>query len=662
MTDKASHPLEVRLLGQFDLRIDGQRVELPSRPAQSLFAYLVLTSGTAHRREKLAGLFWPDANESNARSNLRHALWRIRQAVGVDRRPECGMLLADNVSITFERQSGCWVDVLALEAGSGAEASLEDLLESLAVYGGELLPGFYEDWVLLERERIKAVFDRQLQRLLEQLIAAKRWPAVLEWGERWIALGQFPEPAYRALMTAYAGLGDLSGVAGVYQRCVAAMQDELGIEPSEQTREAFELLRGGLPPEAQPRRAPSAEPLGAGGIHTLFEQWRRHGVAVLDMASLALVRASPDGTNLGKPDVDLLIRSILHHGLDLAPWCQHLGDVEVSAAALKGAFEEHPRPESRLQIVEALSELPGLPPSQILLHIAGSDDSAAVRSAAAMAAARRGHLDEVVHCLLRDMHTPNEASAVAALIRVADEVGLPRGTTRYPRLPVAWGIASRRWQVHRGWILSQMLRSGLGGALALMLIGGLQILLGALVDPIVVRQTLAFMGLAIWVFSSALLGLMWGGLQGMASGLFVGLADTVARSRKAPRWRIAAGAAAGLVHAFFLIMLSATGGLQPSAPAAVYVPVDVLFGLLVGTMLVMVVPLPDKPASTRDQLVRSLMAAAGLTIVSLPFVFILYREASTNALFVYLLFAVFYPFGPALALRARAGAERDWLQ
>jgi DNA-binding SARP family transcriptional activator len=660
MTDSASNPLEVRLLGQFDLRMDGQRVELPSRPAQSLFAYLVLTSGTAHRREKLAGLFWPDASESNARSNLRHALWRIRQAVGVDRRPGCGKLLADNVSITFERQPGCWVDVIALEAGSGPGASLEDQLESLSVYGGELLPGFYEDWVLLERERIKAAFDRKLQRLLEQLIAAQRWPAVLEWGERWIALGQFPEPAYRALMTAYAGLGDLSSVASAFQRCVAALRDELGIEPSEQTKEAFELLRGGLPPQAQLQRAPSVESIGGRGLRTLFDQWRRQGITALDMASLALVRASPDGTDLEKPDVDLLIRSILHHGLDLGPWCKHIGTVQVAAAALKDAFEEYPKPESRMQIVEALSVLPGAESTQLLLQIVGSDDSAAVRSAAAMAAARSGHLDEVVDRLLRDMHSLNEAAAVAALIRVADEVGLPRITARYPRLPVAWGIASRRWQSRRGWIIRQMLRSGLGGAVALMLIGGVQILVAEVVNPIGVRQTLEFMPLPIWVLSSAILGVMWGGLLGMATGLFVGLADTVARSRKAPRWRIAAGAAAGLVHSFFLIMLSATGGLQPNAPAAVYVPVDVLFGLLVGTMLILVVPLPDRPVSTRDQLGRAIMASAGLIIVSLPLVFVLYREASTTALPLYLLFAVFFPLGPALALRARRNPEQEW--
>jgi DNA-binding SARP family transcriptional activator len=73
--------LELWVLGTFEARLDGSRVVLASRPAQSLLAYLALTAGTAHRREKLAGLLWPDAEEDNARSNLRHALWRIRKAI-----------------------------------------------------------------------------------------------------------------------------------------------------------------------------------------------------------------------------------------------------------------------------------------------------------------------------------------------------------------------------------------------------------------------------------------------------------------------------------------------------------------------------------------------------------------------------------------------------
>jgi DNA-binding SARP family transcriptional activator len=65
--------LEVRLLGQFEVRLEGALVEMPSRPAQTLFAYLVLNAGVAQRRERLAGLFWPDSSEEKARRNLRQA-------------------------------------------------------------------------------------------------------------------------------------------------------------------------------------------------------------------------------------------------------------------------------------------------------------------------------------------------------------------------------------------------------------------------------------------------------------------------------------------------------------------------------------------------------------------------------------------------------------
>ena len=73
--------LQVWLLGQFETKLDARRVVLSARTAQSLLAYLMLSAGTAHRREKLAGLFWSDLPEENARRNLRTEIWRIRKAL-----------------------------------------------------------------------------------------------------------------------------------------------------------------------------------------------------------------------------------------------------------------------------------------------------------------------------------------------------------------------------------------------------------------------------------------------------------------------------------------------------------------------------------------------------------------------------------------------------
>jgi DNA-binding SARP family transcriptional activator len=80
--------LEVRLLGTFEVKYKNKTVNISSRPAQSLFAYLILSAGTPHRREKLAGMLWPDSLEETARDNLRHALWRVRKALPASRQPK----------------------------------------------------------------------------------------------------------------------------------------------------------------------------------------------------------------------------------------------------------------------------------------------------------------------------------------------------------------------------------------------------------------------------------------------------------------------------------------------------------------------------------------------------------------------------------------------
>jgi predicted ATPase/DNA-binding SARP family transcriptional activator len=234
--------LQVRLLGQFEVRLNGAVVDIPSRPAQSLLAYLLLNAGTPHRREKLAGLLWPEANEANARSNLRHAVWRLRRSLEPGEHSDATYLQADNFTVAFSAESDFWLDTAVLEQGAEADDSVEGVIEAVSVYRGELLPGFYADWANLERERLHNVFERQIQQLLDRLVADGQWTDILTWAERWISLGQAPERAYRALMLAHAELGDQASVALDYQRCRDALQRELAVEPSEQTRALYERL------------------------------------------------------------------------------------------------------------------------------------------------------------------------------------------------------------------------------------------------------------------------------------------------------------------------------------------------------------------------------------------------------------------------------------
>jgi len=233
--------LSATLFGQFSVQLHGQTVQIASRPAQSLLAYLLLNCDAAHRRDYLAGLLWPDSLESSARKNLRNTIWQLRKALNDD------YLLVDHETVAFNSALPHVLDVEGL-IDPTAVHDPDRLMTAVALYKGDLLPGYYEDWVQLERERLAGLYARRLQILLEQLSAAERWRDASQWAERWLSHDPAAEPAYRALMLTQAVLGNRAGVAAAYRRCEQALGAELALSPSAATTELYDrLLRGDLP-------------------------------------------------------------------------------------------------------------------------------------------------------------------------------------------------------------------------------------------------------------------------------------------------------------------------------------------------------------------------------------------------------------------------------
>ena len=107
--------LKIRLLGQFDVRAAGPRVEGPTRTGQSLLAYLILNAGTPQRRERLAGMFWPDTSDDQARHNLRTELWRVRKALDGQNVSSADYLLAEDLTVMFNPQAEYWLDANQLQ-------------------------------------------------------------------------------------------------------------------------------------------------------------------------------------------------------------------------------------------------------------------------------------------------------------------------------------------------------------------------------------------------------------------------------------------------------------------------------------------------------------------------------------------------------------------
>jgi predicted ATPase len=163
----ALHPLgevpprwTLQLLGRFQLA-DGQRVHtrLATRAVTALLARLALWPQRDHAREELAELLWPGVDAETGRRRLRQALSLLKDVLEPAEHGLAPVLQADRLNLRLVA-GALQCDVHAFERGArtgqGAAA--------LAVYPGDLLPGFYDEWIVDERQRLASLHDELLRR------------------------------------------------------------------------------------------------------------------------------------------------------------------------------------------------------------------------------------------------------------------------------------------------------------------------------------------------------------------------------------------------------------------------------------------------------------------------------------------------------------------
>ncbi len=241
--------LRIELLG--GLRIsgaDGEAIELSSRLAGRVLAYLALHLHRKHGREHLVDLFWPDDDIEEGRAKLSKALNTIRgwiAQVGVV--PESG-LLAGRSEIRLN-SSIVVTDASELDEALTAAAQAQDttqrvrfLDDAVRHYRGELLPGFYDECFDAERNRLSIAFESALQGLVLAHEQLGEIDSALEIALRAVALSPSNEDAHCAVMRLFALRGEPSAVTRQYHELERALEAELGEKPCENTRLLMETL------------------------------------------------------------------------------------------------------------------------------------------------------------------------------------------------------------------------------------------------------------------------------------------------------------------------------------------------------------------------------------------------------------------------------------
>ena len=251
--------LSLQLLGPPIIRWGEQPVtHFRSAKSLALLAYLAIERKTVHSRASLMTLLWPDLPEENGRQNLSQTLTRLRGALG----PASGIVMANRQAVWLDDSAEIDLDVhtfwrLLAEVGkhphegkSTCPICQEKLGHAAALVRGELLAGvaiddsyLFEEWLLLERERVHEILLSVLSDLAEGALHDQHYDIAIQQARRQVALEAWRESAHRQLIQALALSGQRNAALTQYENCRAVLARELGVEPTSVTQQLAAAVR-----------------------------------------------------------------------------------------------------------------------------------------------------------------------------------------------------------------------------------------------------------------------------------------------------------------------------------------------------------------------------------------------------------------------------------
>ena len=237
---QASVPaLRIVTLGDFRVERNGAAVDARGwRGAnpQRFLQRLLVAGGRPLSRERLAADFWPDAPPAKARSSLRTALLRLRQALDPGRSagdPERWLIVdGEQVAVAAETLAAWdvqqWRERLAAARADTSDAALERALQVLECYTGPFLPDVFDDWALEIRRELEETFVRCARETSQDLLAHGRPEEAARLASRLIAQDPADEAAWAAKAEAEIALGDRRAASRTLEGAEAALRRELG--------------------------------------------------------------------------------------------------------------------------------------------------------------------------------------------------------------------------------------------------------------------------------------------------------------------------------------------------------------------------------------------------------------------------------------------------
>jgi DNA-binding SARP family transcriptional activator/pimeloyl-ACP methyl ester carboxylesterase len=241
------------LFGAPRLEQNGKAVPIQRRKTTALLAYLAAT-GKLHTREALATLFWPEHDQAGALANLRRDLSRLKSILGE------GVLQTERLLVGVSRAEAIWVDTLAFQQlvkvkhthgeAEVCQDCMNRLEEGVGLYRAGFMSGFnlpdspgFDEWQFFTGGELQQALLIALQKLIDWHVGLDELDQSIHYARQWLAHDYFHEPAHRRLMQLYAWSGQRAAALHQFQECARLLQQELGVEPEDETIQLYEAIR-----------------------------------------------------------------------------------------------------------------------------------------------------------------------------------------------------------------------------------------------------------------------------------------------------------------------------------------------------------------------------------------------------------------------------------
>lgn len=216
--------VSVHLLGGFHVTSDGNHVDIPAS-TRRLVAFLAMQQRPVER-PYAAGCLWLDKSEDRAQANLRAALWRLRQCTDLVTASATHVRLSPAVSVDL-------ASTLEIARRLIDEDRPCDVVElDQRVLGTSLLPDWYDDFVEVERERLRQLQLHALEALARRLNGLGRHAQAIDTALTAVAADPLRESAHRTVIEIHLAEGNRAEALRQLERLRTVLWDQLGLHPS----------------------------------------------------------------------------------------------------------------------------------------------------------------------------------------------------------------------------------------------------------------------------------------------------------------------------------------------------------------------------------------------------------------------------------------------